>query len=80
MFYTLDKVSYSVGIVKLVAFYAFYQQKCEELGVKLHVVSLYGQVVRASATGAEVSVLIWSRVKLITVNFAFTALLLDAQN
>ena len=35
MFYTLDKISYSVGIIKLVAFYAFYQQKCEELEVTL---------------------------------------------
>ena len=36
MFYTLHKISYSVGIVKLVAFYAFHQQSREELGVKLH--------------------------------------------
>ena len=34
-FYTLHEISYSVGVVKLVAFYAFYQQNCEKLGVKL---------------------------------------------
>ena len=35
MLYTLHEISYSVGIVKLVAFHAFYLQKCDELGVKL---------------------------------------------
>ena len=35
MFYTLHEISYSVSIVKLVAFHAFYQQNCDEVGVKL---------------------------------------------
>ena len=35
MFCTLHEISYSVGIVKLVAFYAYYQQNCDEAGVKL---------------------------------------------
>ena len=35
MFCTLHEISYSVGIVKLVAFYAYYQQNCDEVGVKL---------------------------------------------
>ena len=35
MFYTLHEISYSVSIVKLVAFHAFYQQNCDEVAVKL---------------------------------------------
>ena len=35
MFCTLHEISYSVGIVKLVAFHAFHQQNWDELGVKL---------------------------------------------
>ena len=35
MFCTLHEISYSVGIVKLVAFYAYYQQNCDEVEVQL---------------------------------------------
>ena len=35
MFYTLHEISYLVSIVKLVAFYALYQQNGDELGVKV---------------------------------------------
>ena len=35
MFCTLHEISYSVGIVKLMAFYAYYQQNCDEVAVNL---------------------------------------------
>ena len=37
---TVHEISYSVGIVKLVPFNVFYQQNCNELGVKLQFLSL----------------------------------------
>ena len=93
MFYTLHEISYSVSIVKLVAFYAFYQQNCDELGVKVRFVSLNGQVLwgpsltaqMAEWYGASVSEavdlgLIPSRVKPMTSKLIFTASLIDAQH
>ena len=52
MFYTLHEISYSAGIVKLVAFYVLYQQKCDELGVKLQVFS-FGEKLIFDKTGAQ---------------------------
>ena len=40
MFYTVHEISYSVGIVKLVAYHAFYQQNGDKLGAKLQFFSL----------------------------------------
>ena len=52
MFYTLHEISYSVGIVKLVAFHAFYQQNCDELEVKLQFFSL-GEKLIFDKTGVQ---------------------------
>ena len=52
MFYTLHEISSSVGIVKLVAFYAFYQQSCDELGVKLQFFS-FGKKLIFDKTGVQ---------------------------
>ena len=52
MFYTLHEISYSVSIVKLVAFYAFYQQNCDEVGVKLQFFS-FGEKLIFDKTGVQ---------------------------
>ena len=52
MFYTLHEISYSVSIVKLVAFYAFYQQICDEVGVKLQFFS-FGEKLIFDKTGVQ---------------------------
>ena len=52
MFYTLHEISYSVGIVKLVAFYAYYQQNCDEVGLKLQFFS-FGEKLIFDKTGVQ---------------------------
>ena len=52
MFCTLHEISYSVGIVKLVAFYAYYQQNCDEVGVKLQFFS-FGEKLIFDKTGVQ---------------------------
>ena len=52
MFYTLHEISHSVSIVKLVAFYAFYQQNCDEVGVKLQFFS-FGEKLIFDKTGVQ---------------------------
>ena len=52
MFCTLDEISYSVGIVKLMAFYAYYQQNCDEVGVKLQFFS-FGEKLVFDKTGVQ---------------------------
>ena len=52
MFYTLHDISYSVGIVKLMAFYVFYQQNCHEVGVKLQFFS-FGEKLIFDKTGVQ---------------------------
>ena len=52
MFYTLHKISYSVGIVKLMAFSAFYQQNCDELEVKLQFFS-FGEKLTFEKIGVQ---------------------------
>ena len=52
MFCTLHEISYSVGIVKLVAFYVFYQQNCYEVGVKLQFFS-FGEKLIFDKTGVQ---------------------------
>ena len=52
MFCTLHEISYSVGIVKLMAFYAFYQQNCNEVGVKLQFFS-FGKKLVFDKTGVQ---------------------------
>ena len=52
MFCTLHEFSYSVGIVKLMAFYAFYQQNCNEVGVKLQFFS-FGKKLVFDKTGVQ---------------------------
>ena len=52
MFCTLDEISYSVGIVKLMAFYVFYQQNCDEVGVKLQFFS-FGEKLVFDKTGVQ---------------------------
>ena len=52
MFCTLDEISYSVGIVKLMAFYVFYQQNCDEVGVKLPLLS-FGEKLIFDKTGVQ---------------------------
>ena len=52
MFYTLHEISYSVSIVKLVAFYAFYQQNYDELGVKVQFFS-FGEKLIFDKTGVQ---------------------------
>ena len=50
MFYTLDEISYSVSIVKLMAFHAFHQQNCDEVGVKVQFFS-FGEKLIFDKTG-----------------------------
>ena len=52
MFCTLHETSYSVGIVKLMAFYAYYQQNCDEVGVKLQFFS-FGEKLIFDKTGVQ---------------------------
>ena len=52
MFCTLHEISYSVGIVKLMAFYVFYQQNCDEVGVKLQFFS-FGEKLIFDKTGVQ---------------------------
>ena len=52
MFCTLHEISYSVGIVKLMAFYAYYQQNCDEVGVKLQFFS-FGKKLIFDKTGVQ---------------------------
>ena len=52
MFCTLDEISYSVGIVKLMAFYIFYQQNCDENEVKLQFFS-FGEKLIFDKTGVQ---------------------------
>ena len=52
MFCTLHEISYSVGIVKLMAFYAYYQQNCYEVGVKLQFFS-FGEKLVFDKTGVQ---------------------------
>ena len=52
MFYTLHEISYSVSIVKLVAFYAFYQQNFDEVGVKVQFFS-FGEKLIFDKTGVQ---------------------------
>ena len=52
MFCTLHEISYSVSIVKLVTFYAFYQQICDEVGVKLQF-SSFGEKLIFDKTGVQ---------------------------
>ena len=52
MFYTLHEISYSVGIVKLVAFHAFYPQNCDKLGVKLQFFS-FGEKLIFDKSGVQ---------------------------
>ena len=52
MFCTLHEISYSVGIVKLMAFYAFYQQNCDEVGLKLQFFS-FGKKLIFDKTGVQ---------------------------
>ena len=52
MFCILHEISYSVGIVKLMAFYAFYQQNCDEVGVKLPLFS-FGKKLIFDKTGVQ---------------------------
>ena len=52
MFCTLHEISYSVGIVKLMAFYAYYQQNCDEVGVKLQFFS-FGEKLIFGKTGVQ---------------------------
>ena len=52
MFCTLHEISYSVGIVKLMAFYVFYQQTCDEVGVKLQFFS-FGEKLIFDKTGVQ---------------------------
>ena len=52
MFYTQHEISYSVSIVKLVAFYAFYQQNCDEVGVNLPLLS-FGEKLIFDKTGVQ---------------------------
>ena len=52
MFCTLHEISYSVGIVKLVAFYAFSQQNCDEFRVKLQFFS-FGEKLIFDKTGVQ---------------------------
>ena len=52
MFCTLDEISYSVGNVKLMAFYAYYQQNCDEVGVKLQYFS-FGEKLVFDKTGVQ---------------------------
>ena len=52
MFYTLHEIFHSVGIVKSVAFHAFYQQNCDELGVKLQF-SSFGEKLIFDKTGVQ---------------------------
>ena len=52
MFCTLHEISYSVGIVKLMAFYVFYQQNCDENEVKLQFFS-FGEKLIFDKTGAQ---------------------------
>ena len=52
MFCTLHEISYSVGIVKLMAFYVFYQQNCDEVGVKLQFFS-FGKKLIFDKTGVQ---------------------------
>ena len=52
MFYTLHEISYSVGIVKLMAFYVFYHQNCDEVGVKLQFFS-FGEKLIFDKTGVQ---------------------------
>ena len=52
MFCTLHETSYSVGIVKLMAFYVFYQQNCDEVGVKLQFFS-FGVKLIFDKTGVQ---------------------------
>ena len=52
MFCTLDEISYSVGIVKLMAFYAFYQQNCDENEIKLQF-SSFGEKLVFDKTGVQ---------------------------
>ena len=52
MFCTLHEISYSVGIVKLMTFYAYYQQNCDEAGVKLQFFS-FGEKLIFDKTGVQ---------------------------
>ena len=52
MFCTLHETSYSVGIVKLMAFYVFYQQNCDENEVKLQFFS-FGEKLIFDKTGVQ---------------------------
>ena len=52
MFYTLYEISYSVGIVKLMAFYAYHQQIATKLGVKLPLFS-FGEKLIFNKTGVQ---------------------------
>ena len=52
MFCTLHEISYSVGIVKLMAFHAFHQQNCDEVGVKLPLFS-FGEKLIFDKTGVQ---------------------------
>ena len=52
MFCTLHKISYSVGIVKLIAFHAFHQQNCDEVGVKVQFFS-FGEKLIFDKTGVQ---------------------------
>ena len=53
MFCTLHEISYSVGIVKLVAFHAFYQQNCDEVGVKLQFFSFGEKLIFDKTAGVQ---------------------------
>ena len=52
MFCTPHEISYSVGIVKLMAFYVFYQQICDENEVKLQFLS-FGEKLIFDKTGVQ---------------------------
>ena len=52
MFCTLHEISYSVSIVKLMAFHAFHQQNCDEVGVKVQFFS-FGEKLIFDKTGVQ---------------------------
>ena len=52
MFCTLHEISYSVSIVKLMAFHAFYLQNCDEVGVKVQFFS-FGEKLIFDKTGVQ---------------------------
>ena len=44
MFCTLHEISYSVNIVKLMAFYAYHQQNSDEVGSKTAIIQFWRKV------------------------------------